>query len=222
MSPRTRILSTLGNAASTASRASMLLWMSESRASVGPAGGSGVDAFVGVDEQNAQGGSDRNRDEEPEDPSQIASHHERDDDQHGAQVDRVAEHLRGNEVVDDVRDDEVEDQHPDDFARGLRDKPSDGDGGEGAEKWADERDEGGYAGDNPERERVGNPNHPEGDAGHHSDEGADDQLTAHVGTQHAVDVGGDLMGVGSVTLRHQVPEESPDRVGVLDQEERHQ
>src|SRR6267143_7013192 len=106
MSPRTRILSTLGNAASTASRASMLLWMSERSARVGPRSsppslgegrvraGSGVDAFVGVNEEYAQRGGDRNRDEEPEDASQVAPDHERDDDQHRAQVDRVAEHLR--------------------------------------------------------------------------------------------------------------------------------
>src|SRR5216683_2538722 len=160
MSPSTRILSTFGRAPSTASRASRLLWTSERRARVrapsfpsprgeGVGAASGVDAFVGVDEENAQGGGDRNGDEEPEDPSQIAAHHERDDDQHRAQVDRVAEHLRGNEVVDDVRDDEVQDQHPDDFARGLRDKGSDGDGWEGTEKWADERDEGGDTGDDP-------------------------------------------------------------------------
>src|SRR5713101_1560908 len=149
MSPRTRILSTLGNAASTASRASMLLWTSERRARVGPrsfprvvGAGAGVDAFVSVSEENAQRGGDRNRHEEPEDASEIAPHHERDDDQHRAQVDCVAEHLRGNEVVYDVRDDEVEDQHPDDFARRLRHKGGDGDSGEGAEKWPDEGDEG--------------------------------------------------------------------------------
>src|SRR5438128_2787978 len=102
MSPRTRILSTLGTAPSTASRASRLLWTSERRASVGPGAGSGVDAFVSVGEKNAQRGGHRNRHEEPEDTSQIAPHDERDDDQHRAQVDRVAEHLRGNEVVDDV------------------------------------------------------------------------------------------------------------------------
>src|SRR3984893_17502524 len=118
MSPRTRILSTLGNAASTASRASRLLCTSERRARVGPGcsppeegrtrAASGVDAFVSVGEENAQRGGDRNRHEEPEDASEIAPHHERDDDQHRAQMDRVAEHLRGNEVVYDVGDDEVE------------------------------------------------------------------------------------------------------------------
>src|ERR1700694_2137152 len=100
MSPRTRILSTLGKAPSTASRASRLLWTSESRATVGalsslpPLGegrvgaGSGVDAFVGVDEQNPQRGGNRNGKREPEDTSQIATHHEGDDDKNRAQVDR--------------------------------------------------------------------------------------------------------------------------------------
>src|SRR5712691_2501324 len=172
MSPRTRILSTLGMAPSTASRASRLLWTSERRASVGglsfppPLGEgrvgalsarSGVDAFVSVDEENAQRGGDRHRDEEPEDTSQIAPDYERDDDEHRAQVDRVAEHLRGNEVVHDVRDDEVEDQHHDPLPPRLPDKPGDSDGRAGAEKWPDERDEGRHPGDDPERERVGNP-----------------------------------------------------------------
>src|ERR1700737_3973399 len=134
MSPRTRILSTLGKAPSTASRASRLLWTSESRATVGPMPGSGVDAFVGVDEENPQGGGNRNGDEEPEDTSQITTTHKGDDDQHRGQVDRVAEHLRRNEVVHDVRDDEVEDEHQHDFARGLRDKPAAGDRRGGAEK----------------------------------------------------------------------------------------
>src|ERR1700694_2886232 len=171
MSRRTRILSTVGSAPSTASRASMLLWTSDRRARVGPRSsppgegraraGSGVDAFVSVGEENAQRGGDRNRHEEPEDASEIAPHHERDDDQHRAEVDRVAEHLRGNEVVYDVRDDEVEDQHPDDFARGLRDKRRNRDRRQGAEKWPYEGDEGRHAGDNAERQRVGNPNDPD-------------------------------------------------------------
>src|SRR3989442_8133337 len=116
MSPRTRILLTSGRAPSTASRASRLLWTSERRASVGglsfpPSLGeggvgalsarSGVDAFVSVDEENAQRGGDRNRDEEPEDTSQIAPDYERDDDEHRAQGDRVAECLRGKEGVHD-------------------------------------------------------------------------------------------------------------------------
>src|SRR4030081_1878755 len=105
MSPSTRIWSTLGMAASTASRASRLLWTSESRARVGPEAGSGVDAFVGVEKENAQRRGDRHGDEEPEDAAQVATHHEGNDDQHRTQVDRVAEYFRGDEVVDDVRDD---------------------------------------------------------------------------------------------------------------------
>src|SRR5260370_42256304 len=104
MSPSTRILSTSGRAPSTASRASRLLWTSERSARVrapsfpsprgeGVGAASGGDAFVGVDEENAQGGGDRNRDEEPEGPSQRAAHHEGGDDQHVAQGDRGAEHL---------------------------------------------------------------------------------------------------------------------------------
>src|SRR5437764_9398930 len=185
-------------------------------------GPSGVNAFVGVDEQNADRGGNRNRDEEPEDPPQIATHHERDDDQHRAQVDGIAEDLRRDEVVHDVRDDEVEDQHHHDLARGLRDEGGDGDRGEGAQERADEGNEGGHAGDDAERQRVRDADNPERHAGDQSDEGADDQLAAHVGAQHSVDIGGDLVSVSSVTLRHQVAEESPDDTGVFRQEERHQ
>src|SRR5712691_4360121 len=102
MSPSTRIRSTLGMAPSTASSASRLLWTSERRPSVGPEADSGVDAFVSVEEENAHRRGNRHRDEEPEDASQIGAHHERDDDKHRAQVDRVAKHLGGDEVVDDV------------------------------------------------------------------------------------------------------------------------
>src|ERR1700737_3678191 len=119
MSPRTRIWSTFGIAASTASRASRLLCTSESRPTVGPEAGSGVDAFVGGEEEGGHRGGGRNRDEEPEDASQIAAHDKRNDDQHRAEVDGVAEDLWGDEVVDDVRDHEVEDQDHDDLARRL-------------------------------------------------------------------------------------------------------
>src|SRR5713226_4060578 len=101
--------------ASTASRASRLLWMSERSPIVGPEAASGVDAFVSVEEQNTQRGGHRNGHEKPEDAAQVAAHDEGHDDQHGAEMDRVAEHLGRDEVVDDVRDHEVEDQHDDDF-----------------------------------------------------------------------------------------------------------
>src|SRR6202022_465596 len=137
MSPRTRIWSTLGMAPSTASNASRLLWTSESRPSVGPEVGSGVDAFVGVEEEDAQHRGDRNRDEEPEDAAQVATHHEGNDDQHRAEVDRVAKYLGGDEVVNNIRDNEVEDQHHGDFARRLRNECGDGDRGQGAQNRAD-------------------------------------------------------------------------------------
>src|SRR2546423_2327454 len=117
MSPRTRMWSTRGMAPSTASRASRLLWTSERRPSVGPEAGSAVDAFVSVEEEDAQRCGDGNRDEETEDASQVATHHEREDDQHRTQVDGIAKHFGGDEVIGDVRDHEVEDQHHDDFAR---------------------------------------------------------------------------------------------------------
>src|SRR5205085_10891793 len=99
MSPRTRTRCTEGIAPSTASSASILLWTSERRPTTGPAAGSGVDAFVSVEEENAQGRRHRNSNEEPEDAAQIAAHHEGDDDQHRAQAHRIAEDLRGDEVV---------------------------------------------------------------------------------------------------------------------------
>src|SRR5919108_4212550 len=116
MSPSTRIWSTFGRAASTASRASRLAWTSESRARTGPEPDSGVDAFVSVLKEDANGGRHRHRDEKSEDTAQVAANHEGDDDQHGAEVDSVTEHLGRDEVVDDVGDDEVEDQYGDDFA----------------------------------------------------------------------------------------------------------
>src|ERR1700730_13235274 len=152
MSPSTRIWSTLGMAASTASSASMLLCTSESRSIVGPEAGSGVDAFVGVEEEDAYGGGDRNRDEEPEDASKVTAHDKRNDDQHRAEVNGVAEDLWGDEVVDDVRDHEVEDQDQDDLARRLRNKGGDGDRREGAEEWPDERDESRDSSHDAERE----------------------------------------------------------------------
>src|SRR2546421_8518510 len=142
MSPSTTMRSTGGMAASTASSASRLLCTSERRPRVGPEVGSGVDAFVGVDEENAQRGGDRHRDEEAEDASQVATHHEGNDDQHRAQVDGVAEYLGRDEVVNDVRDHEVKDQHHDDLARRLRDKGGHRDGRTGAEKGPDEGDQG--------------------------------------------------------------------------------
>ena len=43
-------------------------------------------------------------------PVQVATDDERHNDQHRAQVDRIAKHFGGDEVVDDVRDHEIEDQ----------------------------------------------------------------------------------------------------------------
>src|SRR2546423_5272760 len=111
MSPSTRMWSTRGMASSTASSASRLLWTSERRPSVGPEAASAVDAFVSVAEEDAQRGGHRNRDEEAEDASQVAADHKGEDDQHRAQVDRIAKHFRGDEIVNHVRDHEVHDQH---------------------------------------------------------------------------------------------------------------
>src|SRR5260370_36624973 len=99
--------------ASTASSASRLLWMSESSPRLGPPPGSGVDAFVGVGEQDAQRGGHRDRHEEPEDAPEIAAYDEREDDEHRAQGNSVTKRLGRDEVVDDARDNEIDHGHQD-------------------------------------------------------------------------------------------------------------
>src|SRR5579864_5591935 len=100
--------STSGSASSTAFSASRLLWISDSRASLAKEGRSGVDAFVSVLEEDAQGGGHRDSHEQSQDAAEVATHDERDDDQHRAEVDRIAEDLRRDEVIDNVRDHEVD------------------------------------------------------------------------------------------------------------------
>src|SRR5919201_4493702 len=129
MSPKTRIRSTLGMAASTASSASRLLWMSDSRPTVGPAARLGVDALVSVEKEDAQGRRHRHRDEEAKDAAEIPAYDEGHDDQHRAEMNGVTEHLGRDEVVDDVGDHEVDDQHHHDLARRLRHKGGDREGG---------------------------------------------------------------------------------------------
>ena len=48
---------------------------------------------MSVEEQNANRGCYRYGDEEPENTAQVPTHDERDDDQHGTEVNRVAKHL---------------------------------------------------------------------------------------------------------------------------------
>src|SRR5207237_1982849 len=153
----------------------------ESRAKVTNEGRSGVDAFVGVLEEDAQGGGHRNRHEQTQDAAKIAAYHEGDDDQHWAEMDGIAEDLRRDEVVDDVRDHEVDDEDDDHLGGGLGDEGGHRDRGQGPEERTDEWNEGGHAGHDAQRQRVGNADDPHRHPGDQPDERADRQLTAHVG-----------------------------------------
>src|SRR5919109_5519722 len=145
MSPSTSTLPTSGRAPTTASSASRLLWMSERSASF--AAGSGVDALVHVEEEDPGDGRHRHRQEESQDPAQVAPGYEGEDDQHRAQVDRVAVDLGRDEVVDDVRDHGVDDYHQDHLAHGLGDEGGHRDRRQGTQEGPYEGDEGGHAGD---------------------------------------------------------------------------
>src|SRR5712664_1905744 len=70
-----------------------------------------VQARVDVVEEDAQRGSEWNRDEHAENSSPAESRDERDDDQDGWQPDGVTHHLGVDEVEDDVGDEEVDERN---------------------------------------------------------------------------------------------------------------
>ena len=172
---------------------------------------------VVVDDPDGRGHRDGH--EHAQDAGQAEAGQERHDDQDRRQLDRVAHHLRENEVEDEVRDHEVGQHHQQPLLGAVRE--ADQDRRDRAQEWTQVGNQAGDPGQEAQRQGIGQAQHFHGHAGGDADHAGDHQLALHVGEEHPLGRRPHLVEVGAVVAGHQLPHQPRGAVAVHRKQEGH-